>query len=98
MVDATRRSGMAIQQRKVTREEFLRWPEQEPPLEYIEGVVSQKMPPTYPHGALALTCGELINQFARPRQIGQAVVVVRAAIPSGSPIPDVSFYRFVRLQ
>jgi Uma2 family endonuclease len=89
---------MAIGQRKVTLEEFLRWPEQEPPLEYFDGVVSQKLPPNYPHGALAAVSAELINQFARPRRLGQAVVEVRAATDAGSSVPDVSFYALERLQ
>jgi hypothetical protein len=32
---------MAITQRRVTLEEFLTWPEEEPSLEYVDGVVSQ---------------------------------------------------------
>lgn len=89
---------MAIEQRKVTLEEFLRWPEQEPPLEYFDGVVSKKkMSASLPHGLVQTALIELVNVFARPRRIGLMLSETRARLDGGSPVPDLSFYDWTKI-
>lgn len=89
---------MAIGQRNVGLEEFLTWPEQEPPLELLNGVVTEKMSPTLRHGLIQSKSAELLNGFAGPRGLGYAASEVRAATMGGSAVPDVSFYRPERVQ
>ncbi len=51
---------MAIAQRRLSLEEFLGLPEQKPALEYLGGVVRQKMSPQGPHSGLQ---GDLYLRF-----------------------------------
>jgi Uma2 family endonuclease len=88
---------MAIGQRKVTLEEFLSWPEQEPPLELFNGVVRRKMSATVPHSALQMEIASRIQEQARPGRLGRVYCELRTSGGANSPIPDVSFYRRERL-
>jgi Uma2 family endonuclease len=59
---------MAIASQRLTLEAFLRLPEQEPPLEFWHGEVTQKVPPMGPHGALQSAMVERISQAAGPQR------------------------------
>lgn len=89
---------MAIGQRNVSLEEFLTWPEQDPPLELFDGEVSPKaMAPSLPHAFVQAALVGLINGFARPRKLGLAGSEARARIAGASPVPDVTFYRWTQI-
>ena len=88
---------MAITQRKLTLEEFLQLPEEEPALEYIDGMVTQKVSPKLKHGWLQGMLYQLINTFAVPRKLAAAFTEARATFSGSSPVPDVAVYRWERI-
>lgn len=88
---------MAITQRRLTLEEFLQLPEEEPALEYIDGVVTQKVSPKAKHGMLEGRLCQFVNQFAEPGRIAFAFPETRATFGASSPVPDVSVYRWDRI-
>ena len=88
---------MAIQQRRMTLEEFLRLPEEEPPLEYLDGEVTQKVSPQGQHGTLQPAIWWLFTDFAVPRRLARAFTELRATYAGGSPVPDVAVYRWDRV-
>jgi len=88
---------MAIASQRLTLETFLRLPEQEPPLEFWHGEVTQKVPPMGPHGALQYGFGERISQAAglgRPYRIFTETRVIFAGV---STVPDLVVYRRERV-
>jgi Uma2 family endonuclease len=77
---------------RMTLEEFLALPEEKPYLEFIDGVVQQKMAAKPVHSSIQTTLAETLNQFARPRRLGIAFVEARFVNNNWSPVPDVAFY------
>jgi Uma2 family endonuclease len=100
MMHTGERSGdpdMAITEQRFSLEEFLKLPEQEPALEFDDGVVSQKVSPKGQHSALQFGVPELFNRFARPRRLARAFPELRATFAGRSYVPDVSVYRWERI-
>ena len=58
---------MAITERRLTLEQFLKLPEEEPALEYVDGAATPKMSPKGPHGALQFFVLGLAELFRRLR-------------------------------
>jgi Uma2 family endonuclease len=88
---------MAVTQQRMTLEEFLELPEEEPALEYEDGVVTQKVPPQGKHAALQLAISELINRSSRPAKIALALPELRATYGGRSRVPDIAVYRWERI-
>jgi len=88
---------MAIGARRMTLEEFLRLPEEEPALEYLDGEVTQKVSPQGQHGALQYGVAHLFNDYGWPRRLARAFPELRATYGGGSPVPDVAVYRWDRV-
>jgi Uma2 family endonuclease len=88
---------MAITERHMTLEAFLKLPEQKPALEFEDGVVTQKVSPKGRLSVLQSTVPERINQFARPRQMAFAFPELRTTYAGFSRVPDVSVYRWERI-
>jgi Uma2 family endonuclease len=88
---------MALVQRRLSLEEFLALPEEEPALEYVEGLVTQKMSPKQRHGRLQGAICTHFNLFAEPRKLGLAFPELRVTFAGASFVPDVSFFRWERL-
>ena len=88
---------MAIAQRRLTLEEFLALPEEEPALEYYDGVVVQKVSPQGQHSALQPVIAELFNRFGRPKKLAFAFTELRATYGRYSLVPDVAVYRWHRI-
>ena len=88
---------MAISQRRMTLQEFLRLPEEKPALELIDGRVTQKVSPTLPHGWIQLKLATRINDHAQPRRLGLAIPELRVAFAESSPVPDIAVLRWNRL-
>jgi Uma2 family endonuclease len=88
---------MAIPKRALSLEEFLKWPEQKPALEFEHGVVTQKVAPNLHHSALQGDIVELINRFARPRRLARAFPELRTTYSGFSRVPDVAVYAWERL-
>lgn len=88
---------MAIPQRLMSLEAFLELPEEEPALELVDGVVAHKVSPRGRHSTIQSRLVERINAFARPRRLALAFTELRATWAGGSPVPDVSVYRWERI-
>lgn len=80
-----------------TVEQFLRLPEIKPALEYMEGRITQKVPPMGKHAVLQGWIAELFNSEARQKKIALALPELRFTIEQRSCVPDVSVYRWQRI-
>ena len=88
---------MAVAQQRMTLEEFLKLPEQEPALEFADGEVSQKVSPKLHHSALQLGFGKRIDAFGIPRKLARAFTELRTTFAGKSYVPDVAVYRWERI-
>jgi Uma2 family endonuclease len=88
---------MAVASKHLILEEFLKLPEEEPPLEFINGLVTQKVSPKGRHGVLQ---AELIKQLDRcglPDKLAQAIPELRVTFGGASVVPDVAVFRWARI-
>ncbi|MGD9890327.1 MAG: Uma2 family endonuclease [Dehalococcoidia bacterium] len=81
----------------MTLAEFLALPENQPALEYDNGVVTQKVSPEGRHSALQSGMAEQINRQIRPRRLGRAFTELRATFANLSRVPDIAVYRWNRI-
>jgi len=89
---------MAITERRLTLDEFLALPEEEPALELEpDGTVTQKVSPKGKHSALQGGFVSLIDGFARPRRLARAFPELRTVFGGAAFVPDVSVYRWERI-
>jgi Uma2 family endonuclease len=89
---------MAIVQRGLTLDEFLALPEEKPALEYLDGVVTQKMSPKGPHGGLQAELAYLFKAFFRLHPIAEVFTELRTSwTDRASLIPDLSVYLIERI-
>jgi len=89
---------MAIAQRRLTLDEFLVLPEEEPALELEpDGTVIQKVSPKGQHSRLQLALCERINRFAENRRLALAFPELRAIFGGAAYVPDVAVYRWERI-
>ena len=88
---------MATVQQRLTLEEFLKLPEEEPALEFEDGVAIQKVSPKAKHSAIQYELAELFNRFGRRRRIARAFPELRATFAGASYVPDVAVYRWERI-
>jgi len=88
---------MAIASTPHTLEEFLRIPEEEPALELLDGVITQKVSPKFHHGVLQAELIKQIDGQGMPRKIARAIPELRVNFPHASLVPDVAVYRWERL-
>ncbi|MBA2449506.1 MAG: Uma2 family endonuclease [Chloroflexi bacterium] len=88
---------MAITERRLTPEEFLKLPEEKPYLELIDGKVVQKPLGQEQHGALQMELGGRINSYARPRRLAWAFSELRGRFGADVLLPDVSIYSWERV-
>ena len=88
---------MALAQERIGLEAFLELPEVKPALEYLEGVVSQKVSPKTRHSKLQAQFVERINGFARPQRLAEAYPELRLTFAGASTVPDVSVLRWNRI-
>jgi Uma2 family endonuclease len=88
---------MAVSRKTLTLDEFLSLPEEKPALEYVDGEVVQKVPPSTPHSALQYDFCALVNNFARPRRLAWAFPEHRSTYSGRSTVPDVTVYVWDRV-
>jgi Uma2 family endonuclease len=88
---------MAVTEKPITLEEFLKLPEKKPALEFEDGRVTQKVSPKGRHSVLQSSGAEYINQFARPRKLAFAFTELRTTYAGASLVPDVAVYRWERI-
>jgi len=84
-------------QRGLTLREFLALPEEEPPLEYVDGVITQKVSPKGPHTLRTAMFTTRVNVYAVPRKLALAFPEQRTTFGGRSYVPDVSVYRWERI-
>ena len=88
---------MAISEKRLTLEEFLRLPERKPALEFEDGGVIQKPVPKGKHSRLQYALAELLNRFSMARKLACAFPELRATYGGRSYVPDVALYRWDRI-
>jgi Uma2 family endonuclease len=91
------RIDMAVAPKRLTLEQFLQLPEEEPSLEFADGVVTQKVSPKGRHATLQ---GELIKQLDQaglPGKLARAFPELRVTFGGASYVPDVSVFRRRRI-
>lgn len=89
---------MAIVHTGLTLAEFLRQPEVKPAHEYLDGVVTTKMPPKGPHSRLQLLAGMLFEMAAGDPPEFLAFTELRTNwTEHASLVPDVSVYLVDRI-
>jgi Uma2 family endonuclease len=82
---------------RLTLEEFLRLPEEKPALEYMDGMVTQKVPPKGRHCRLQLKLTDFFSDFAEPSGLAIALQELRTTYAGWSPVPDVAVYLWDRI-
>ncbi len=87
---------MALARPKLTLEEFLQLPEEEPALEYIDGEVTQKTAAMGQHGVLQLELGHHILRAANRGKRAIVATEVRGTYAGSSRVPDIAVYRWDR--
>ena len=88
---------MAIAKAYLTLEEFLRLAEEEPPLEYEDGRITQKASPQGQHSILQGHLLKLIDGFGLPRRLAKAFTELRVRYAGRSLVPDVAVFRWDRI-
>ena len=88
---------MAITHRALTLEQFLELPEQEPALEYLDGMVTRKMSPKGPHGTLQGRMYLRFEQFGEAHSSARAFPETRTTYAGASFVPDLVVYRSERV-
>jgi Uma2 family endonuclease len=83
---------------RMTLEEFLALPEQKPALEYIDGIVRQKVAAKPTHASIQEFLSETLGPFVRRRRLGVLLPTARFVTPTWAPVPDIVFYRRERLR
>jgi len=82
---------------RLTLDQFLQIPEQEPALEFdADGTIHEKMSPTTDHGALQAHLARLLLNWIDgdpPRHRGYVYTELRTNVAGASKLPDVAFYR-----
>ena len=89
--------SMAVTATSLTLEEFLRMPEEEPALEFTEGVVSQKVSPQGKHSALQTELVRRLEEAGRPDKSARAFTELRSTYAGASRVPDIAVYRWNRI-
>jgi Uma2 family endonuclease len=88
---------MAIARRGLTLEDFLALPEEKPALEYVDGVVMQKVAPLYEHSVLQRQLMLQLESQLAPRRLGHVFPELRVSFGGRSHVPDLTVYRHERL-
>jgi Uma2 family endonuclease len=88
---------MTIVRKRLTLEEFLRLPEEEPALEFWHGEVTQKVSPKGPHGALQYGFGRRVDRDPVLDRLVRVFTETRVAFAGEATVPDLVIYRRERV-
>ena len=83
--------------RRMSLDEFLALPEQEPALEYEDGVVTQKVAPKRRHGRGQYKLAEAFARAGEDSGLGLVYTETRFKTSNWAPVPDISFYLWDRI-
>lgn len=78
--------------RRMTLDEFLALPEQEPSLEFEDGLVTQKVSPQGDHGRGQYKLAEAFARAGEATGLGLVFTETRFKTTTWAPVPDISFY------
>lgn len=82
---------------RLTLDQFLALPDEEPALEFDEGKVTQKVSPKLKHSQVQVELVARIQQFARPRALALPFSELRTTFAGKSYVPDVAIIRWARI-
>jgi Uma2 family endonuclease len=82
---------------RMTLDEFLALPEENPALEFENGLVTQKVCPGGHHSVLRTWMMVRINAHTYPGKLAMALPELRSTFAGMSRVPDVSVYRWNRI-
>src|SRR5436190_9807814 len=88
---------MAVAPVRLTLEAFLKLREEEPPLEFADGVVTQKASPKARHSTLQRKLIKALDRSAEINGVAQVFPELRATFGGASRVPDISVYRRDRI-
>ena len=88
---------MTVASTRLTLEEFLKLPEEEPALEFTDGAVTQKMSPKGRHAALQAELVKQLDRCGLPGKVARVFPELRATFGGASCVPDVAVYRWQRI-
>ena len=82
---------------RMNLDQFLSLPEEEPALEFFDGVVAQKLSPNGKHGRLQLYLASFLEQSAEQGNVGLAFTELHTTFAGASRVPDIAVYRSARV-
>lgn len=88
---------MAVVSTRLTLEEFHERSEEEPPLEFADGIVTSKMSPKGRHGILQAELIKQIDRYGVPGKVARAIPELRVTFGGASYVPDIAVYRWQRI-
>lgn len=88
---------MAAISAPLTLESFLQLPEEEPALEFVNGVVTQKVSPQGKHSVLQLELARRLYEAGRRGTIARAFTGLRTTFAGASRVPDIAVYLWERI-
>lgn len=88
---------MAVAPERLTLDEFLKLREEEPPLEFSDGVVTQKVSPKARHSTLQRELIKHLDRSAEINKVAQVFPELRVTFGGASRVPDISVYRRDRI-
>jgi Uma2 family endonuclease len=88
---------MALTRRELTLDEFLELPEEKPALEYVDGVVRQKVAPKPRHSALQVWFTTWLQSRLGPAKQARVFTELRTTYAGTSRVPDLAVYRWERV-
>jgi Uma2 family endonuclease len=83
---------MVTARRPLSLDEFLRLPEEEPPLEYSGGEVTQKVSPMQRHSVLQAELMQRFMQAASPDRTVLVLPELRVTFAGSSRVPDIAVF------
>jgi Uma2 family endonuclease len=88
---------MAVAPTRLTLAEFLKLREEKPPLEFADGVITQKVSPKGRHSALQRELIKRLDHAAEIHRTAQVFPELRSHFAGASRVPDISVYRRDRI-
>jgi Uma2 family endonuclease len=88
---------MAVTPERMTLDQFLELPEVKPARELRNGMVSQKVPPSGPHGSMQSWIGAQVYILGELRELAQAFTETRVILGHDTYVPDVMVYCWDRV-
>jgi len=95
--DGWRAEMVVARRRALTLAEFLALPEDEPALEYEQGMVTQKVSPKGRHSTLQWSAAQVVNLYSIPRKLAHAFPEARVTFSGKSYVPDMSVFTWERI-